>query len=82
MDKCLVLECPHCKEYFIVMKKELNCCIFRHAMLKSGGNINPHASKCELEVYLKNGQIYGCGKPFRVIKLENGTFSAEICDYI
>jgi hypothetical protein len=76
----VILTCPNCKDYFIM--KKLNCGIFRHgALIISGEQINPHASKESCEYFLNKKLIYGCGKPFRVI-LINDKFVTEICDYI
>jgi hypothetical protein len=75
-----VLICPHCSEFIII--EQLNCGIFRHGTLKSNNTqINPHASKEECEHFINNGLIYGCGKPFRIIK-EGDKFIIEICEYI
>ena len=72
---CLIVKCPHCDEEILI--EELNCCIFRHGVLKNGRQIDPHASKELCEYYVTNNLIYGCGKPF-IIK-EN---TALKCDYI
>ena len=75
-----VLSCPHCNEYIIMEK--LNCAIFRHGIfIQSGNQINPHASKMDCDRYSREKVIYGCGKPFRVIKI-NDKFITEICEYI
>ena len=69
--------CPHCDA--LVEIKELNCRIFRHAIMKkTHKQINPHASKSECERLFKQGKVYGCAKPFRID--EDG--NAVICDYI
>jgi len=75
-----ILECPHCKEFVIIEK--LNCGIFRHGILKSNGQqINPHTNKELCDLYFDKKIIYGCGKPFQIIK--NGEkFEIQICDYI
>ena len=75
-----ILKCPHCKEFVIIEK--VNCGIFRHGSLKSNDEqINPHESKKMCDYYLDNNLIYGCGKPFQIVK--NGEkFEIEICDYI
>ena len=31
----LIVECPHCKSYIYILKKEINCKIFRHGVDKS-----------------------------------------------
>jgi len=81
----LIVICPHCKDYVLIEK--LNCCIFRHAILKANGKqIDPHASKQKCDLLIKNEEIYGCGKPFKIIitksNLNNKIYSTEICDYI
>ena len=75
-----IIICPHCNEYVIIEK--LNCCIFRHGIYKKNlKQINPHLSKNVCDSYIINNQIYGCGKPFRIIMIDN-EYKAEICDYI
>ena len=49
--------------------------------------IDPHASKEICDNLVKNNEIYGCGKPFKLFYNRNPTnnvvsFYAEICDYI
>lgn len=75
-----VLKCPHCSQYIIIEK--LNCGIFRHGILISNGQqINPHETKQMCDYFSHRNLIYGCGKPFQIIK--NGEkFEIEICDYI
>jgi hypothetical protein len=76
----IILQCPHCQEYVIIL--EINCAIFRHAIFKNNGQqIDPHTPKNICEEYIKNNKIYGCGKPFKIIKKDN-TIVPEICDYI
>ena len=67
--------CPWCKQYIII--EELNCGIFRHAIMKNGEHVHPHATKEECEFLVMTNQIWGCGKPFRII---NGC--VEKCDYV
>jgi hypothetical protein len=75
-----VLKCPHCNDFIIIEK--LNCGIFRHGILISNGQqINPHETKQTCDYFSHRNLIYGCGKPFQIIK--NGEkFEIEICDYI
>ena len=90
MENCeptnLVIICPHCKDPVLIEK--LNCCIFRHAVLKHNGHqINPHSSKEICDSYITNQLIFGCGKPFRIIPNQHShnhddKFIAIICDYI
>lgn len=75
-----ILTCPHCKDYIIIRK--INCGIFRHGILKKNGKqIDPHANKDLCDYYIRENKIYGCGKPFRIISVDN-KFDTEICDYI
>ena len=72
----IIVACPHCKELVIIEKR--NCGIFRHGVFKkSGKQINSHLDQASCESLIRKKQIYGCGKPFRI--LENETI---ICDYI
>ncbi len=74
----IIVNCPHCKEYIQIFKKEFNCKIFRHGIYKtSGKQINPHLEKHKCDALYNQGKIYGCGKPFL---LKNN--KVEICDYI
>jgi hypothetical protein len=75
-----ILTCPHCKNSFIVEK--INCAIFRHAVYKnSGKQIDPHASQELCNQLIITEQIYGCGKPMKVIQINNEYLAIE-CDYI
>jgi len=76
------LICPHCKDYFIVNKKDINCAIFRHAVFKKNFHpINPHETKEKCQELVDNNLVFGCAKPFKLI-LNNDKYEAEICDYI
>lgn len=76
----MIVLCPHCKTWILI--DQLNCCIFRHGVYKSNGNqLNPHASKTECDYAVSNDLIYGCGKPFKIIMI-NDTYVATNCEYI
>ena len=81
-----IVECPHCKNPVLIEK--LNCCIFRHGILKHNGNqIDPHASKDLCDFYIEKQLILGCGKPFQIVLNENAKnnddkFITVICEYI
>ncbi len=80
-----LLSCPHCNGTITINENEVNCQIFRHAVLKETGNqINPHAPKGECDYLSENNLIYGCGRPFRLFKGELGSdwSYADVCDYI
>jgi len=82
----IIITCPHCEEHVIIEK--LNCCIFRHGIIKTTGQqMNPHATKEECEQLIQENQIYGCGKPFKIIiKIKLNTneveYICESCEYI
>lgn len=79
----LVVECPHCSNYSTIMLNELNCCIFRHGVFKHNGEqINPHLSKEGCDELFNNDLIYGCGRPFRIIHINENNYKVIICDYI
>jgi hypothetical protein len=72
----MFVECPHCRG--VVEIAELNCAIFRHAVLKATGKqINPHAPKQVCDTLVAQGAIHGCGRPFKIVE---GV--AVVCDYI
>lgn len=75
-----LITCPHCLDYIIV--KKINCGVFRHGMfIKTNKQINPHASKKSCDKYIKNKEIYGCGKPYHIVK-EGDVVKAIVCDYL
>ena len=79
--KEIVVFCPHCKDPIIIEK--LNCCIFRHGtLIASGRQIEPHATKELCDFYVLRNKIYGCGKPFQIVKDEKGVLVAVVCGYI
>jgi hypothetical protein len=57
--------CPHCNILLQVMKNQINCKIFRHAIYKSNYNqIPPHSTQQTCEELFNSGKVYGCAKPF------------------
>jgi hypothetical protein len=77
----LEFECPHCKEILIVNTTEINCGIFRHGVfIETGEQINPHETKVNCDKFVEENKIYGCGKPFEIIKV-NDKYNISICDY-
>jgi hypothetical protein len=76
-----VVICPHCKLYIEI--QEINCAIFRHGVLKlSGEQINPHAPKAVCDQLVETNAIYGCGKPFKLVKDTSDQWVGIECDYI
>jgi G:T-mismatch repair DNA endonuclease (very short patch repair protein) len=75
----IVVQCPHCNCEVIIEK--LNCKIFRHGIFKKNGKqMNPHCPKSQCDKYVEKDLIYGCGKPFQVVK--HDVYKAVACDYI
>lgn len=80
-DDIPIVDCPHCKDPVIITR--INCAIFRHGQWKHNGQqLPPHSSKQLCDIAFATGKIYGCGKPFRVKKDDEGKLIAEVCDYI
>ena len=76
----MIVTCPHCFNSVEIL--EINCAIFRHAIYKDTfKQIDPHLSKERCDYLIKTEQVFGCGKPFKLIKGEN-SFKTVICDYI
>lgn len=73
-----IINCPYCEVVIIIEKK--NCGIFRCGIIKkSGKQIPPHSKKERCDKLFNEGLIWGCGKPFKINKLNN---QIEKCDYI
>tara|TARA_B110001450_G_C17482371_1_gene424786 strand:- start:341 stop:619 length:279 start_codon:yes stop_codon:yes gene_type:complete len=83
-DNYYMFVCPHCGDMIIVHKDDVNCAIFRHGQFKRDGSIiNPHAPREYCIDIVKKKLIYGCGKPFRLLRGWYGHYNkAEQCDYI
>lgn len=78
----LVFVCPHCNDNVIINIREINCGIFRHAYYKNSmQQIPPHESKDNCDKLVQEEMIFGCAKPFQIIK-ENDEYIIRICDYI
>lgn len=76
-----VVECPNCKCFVEIL--QTNCCIFRHGAYKNNMmQIPPHSAKSVCDNLIEKDAIYGCGKPFRLVKDQDGNYLAEICEYI
>ena len=74
-------DCPNCKSEIIVHKTELNCHIFRHGVLKDTyKQVDPHLCKEECDRLVKEDKVFGCCKPFEVIRNNQGLFAVK-CDY-
>ena len=83
MEKEVIVKCPHCNEDVII--SQVNCAIFRHGIYKHNlQQIDPHTPKEKCDLFIINNEIYGCGKPFRIkkINIHSNEWISEICDYI
>lgn len=82
MENYIVVICPHCNCNILIYEKEINCAIFRHAIYKNNfTQINPHTTKEECEKLINSNKIIGCGKPFKLEKINNNYVAID-CDYI
>ena len=78
----IIVSCPHCKDYIYINPKEFNCHIFRHGVYKkTNKQINPHMKKEQCDYLEKHNLIYGCGKPFQIVKSADKCIAIG-CDYI
>jgi len=77
----LYVKCPHCDG--IAEIESVNCAIFRHATFKGTNQpIPPHSPLHDCERFLRESMVYGCTKPFRLVKNANNEYDAIKCDYI
>ena len=76
-----LVTCPHCLQFVLI--HELNCGIFPRAIWReTGEQIDPHTSQTYCANIINNALIIGCGKPFEIVVLQDGTWLAQICDFI
>jgi hypothetical protein len=86
----IIVNCPHCDNIVFILKNEINCNIFRHGVIKTTmKQMDPHSPKDLCDAFFNNGEIYGCGKPFKLeltsisdISNDKTQYSAVTCDYI
>ena len=79
----ILVKCPQCSDLVIINKKDFNCKIFRHGVYKKDNKqIDPHLNKQECDRLFNEKLIYGCGKPFRIIKTAQEQYTVEECGYI
>ena len=68
MASMITVKCPHCDLLVSIMPSEINCGIFRHGVyIVNHQQMDPHAAEKICTRLAKDGLIYGCGKPFRLI---------------
>ena len=78
----IYVDCPHCLQSILIMSNEINCAIFRHGAYKANlQQMNPHENKEICDDLFDKKLIYGCGKPFRLIKRDD-KYVADVCEYI
>lgn len=78
----IIFDCPHCHKPILVYNKDLNCRIFRHGIYKNTyKQIDPHLEKKRCDDLVEKEEIYGCGKPFRIVG-DHDNYYIEICEYI
>lgn len=82
-----VFICLHCQEPFVISHVDFNCRILRHGVYKHNMQpIPPHASKEECDAFVRDGLIFGCGRPLQIIHKKTGeyipTYEVIICEYI
>ena len=79
----LIFVCPHCEDPVLI--KKINCGIFRHGVIKTTGKqVSPHANRERCDTLIREKLIYGCGKPFQIIRnaSDDNSYKIQICDYI
>ena len=77
----IIITCPHCGHPVLIEK--INCAIFRHGAFKTNGTqIPPHLPKDECDKLSEQNLVYGCAKPFKLIKDHTDNWIGEICEYI
>ena len=82
-DPIEFLQCPYCQAYMEIPIKDINCAIYRHAIIKATGQqLDPHAPKDVCDRLARQGMIYGCGKPFRVKRDTQNRLFTEKCGYL
>lgn len=82
-DLDLCVTCPHCTKPILVYVKDINCAIFRHGVYKKTGlQIDSHSPKKVCDTLAQQDKIYGCGKPFKLVRKNNVMYIAEVCEYI
>ncbi len=63
----ILVHCPHCSQ--LIEIESINCAIFRCGIYRTTGQqVSPHAPKAECDRLAAEQQIWGCGKPFRLVR--------------
>lgn len=75
--------CPHCETFVSVKIQEINCAIFRHGTYKdSFKQLDPHLCKDECDRLSREDLIFGCGRPFQLVRRSDDAYTVQICEYI
>jgi hypothetical protein len=77
----MIFVCPHCNDELVVLENEINCKVFRHAIYKNWKQVNPHASKTVCDQLVTENKVYGCCRPFELIKSTDGKWEIKSCEY-
>ena len=82
-----VFICKHCDEPFVISQCDFNCRILRHGVYKHDmRHIPPHASKEDCDALVRDGLIFGCGRPLKIVETnkeaQTTTYDVIVCDYI
>jgi hypothetical protein len=84
--KIWYFECPHCQGMVEIPANDFACRIFRHGVYRANGlSIPPHLGKNECEELVKNNKVWGCAKPFQLIRQGTTPQQQEqcvACDYV
>jgi hypothetical protein len=68
----MICNCPYPDCNIPIEIIEINCAIFRCGIYKDydnyGKQINPHLSKEDCDILKQSDKIWGCGRPFKLIK--------------
>lgn len=80
-EQNIIIKCPHCDLMIQTYIKDFNCKIFRHGIFKHNyKQIDPHAPKNLCDEYKIKNLIFGCGKPYELIQVDN-KWNAVKCEY-
>lgn len=79
----IYLTCPHCNDGIEINLNEINCKIYRHGVYKNNyQQIDPHMKKETIDELKEKDSIFGCGRPFEIIKSQENEWKLVVCDYI
>jgi len=77
----IIISCPHCNDQIQIYLKEIKCAIYRHGVYKSNyKQIDSHLNEENCNNLIENDLIYGCGKPYQLIKVIN-EWKVISCEY-